>query len=241
MLGSTEIYDPDTNTFTAGPTLNQARQSPSAYLLPNGLVLVSGGNNNPSGDWDIQTNFLSSAELYDPATQTFTTTGSKMNATSNGNSVLLWTGKFLVTGGGTNAAELYTPEMPGTPETWVATGNMVTARTGHLSNLLDDGRVLIAGGLNSAGNPMASAELYDYLTGNFSSTGNMKIARQQHRAILLYTGKVLVTGGRPIAATNVLNSAELYDPVSGTFTSNGKHAPVPALASKPRSCPTGRY
>ena len=154
-----------------------------------------------------------------------------MNATSNGNSILLWTGKFLAMGGGTNEAELYTPEMPGTPETWVATGNMVSARTGHLWNLLDDGRVLIAGGLNSAGNPTASAELYDYLTGNFSSTGNMAIARQHHRTVLLYTGKVLVTGGRPSATTNVLNSAELYDPVSGTFTSTGNMLRYPALAS----------
>jgi hypothetical protein len=221
VLGSTELYDPDTNTFSAGQKLKQARQSHSAPLLPNGLILISGGNNNTSDDWDIQTNFLSSAELYNPATHTFTTTGSKTNATCNGNPMLLWTGKFLFAGGGTNEAELYTPEMPGTLETWVATGNMVTARTSHQQNLLDDGRVLMTGGLDSAGNPLASAELYDYLTGHFSSTGNMTIARQQHRATLLYTGKVLVTGGRPFATTNVLNSAELYDPVSGTFTSTG--------------------
>ena len=221
VLDSTEIYDPDTNTFTAGPTLKQARQSHASQLLPNGLVLISGGNNNSSGDWDIQTHFLSSAELYDPAADTFTATGSKINATGGGSPALLWTGKFLTAGGGTNKAELYTPQMPGTLETWVATGNMVTARTIHQQNLLDDGRVLMTGGLDSFGNPLASAELYDYLTGNFSSTGNMTIARQHHKTALLYTGKALVTGGRPFATANVLNSAELYDPVSGTFTSTG--------------------
>ena len=221
VLSSTEIYDPDTNAFTAGPTLKQARQSHASQLLPNGKVLIAGGNNNTSGDWDIQTSFLSSAEIYDPATHTFTTTGSKTNATTGGTFVLLWTGKFLLAGGGTNEAELYTPEMPGTLETWVATGNMVTARTGHLWNLLDDGRVFIVGGLDSSGNPLASAELYDYLTGKFSSTGNMATPRQHHRTVLLYTGKVLVTGGRPSATANVLNSGELYDPVSGIFTPTG--------------------
>jgi hypothetical protein len=221
VLSSTEIYDPDTNTFTAGATLSQARQSHASQLLPNGLVLISAGNNNTSGDWDIQTHFLSSAELYDPAKDAFTTTGSKNNATNGGNPILLWTGKFLLAGGGTNEAELYTPEMPGTPDTWVATGNMVTARTGHLWSTLDDGRVLIVGGLDTTGNPLASAEVYDYLTGIFSSTGDMTIARQHHRTTLLYTGKVLVTGGRPLAASNVLNSAELFDPVSGTFTPTG--------------------
>jgi hypothetical protein len=223
VLASTELYNPDTDTFSPGlrPTLNEARQSHSARVLPNGLVLVSGGNNNPSGDWDIQTSFLSSAELYDPATDTFTTTGSKINPTCNGNSTLLWTGKFLAAGGGTKEAELYTPEMPGTLEIWVATGDMVTARSGAMYWILDDGRVLITGGLDSAGNPLASAELYDYLTGNFSSTGDMATPRQNHRIAPLYTGKVLVTGGRPLAASNVLNSAELYDPVNGTFATTG--------------------
>ena len=221
VLGSTEIYNPDSKTFRAGPTLNQARQVHSAWPIPNGLLLISGGNNNASGFWDIQTSFLSSAELYNPAINSFTTTGSKNNATSGGNSYLLWTGKLLAVGGGTNEAELYTPEMPGTPETWVATTNMQTPRANSNFFNLDDGRVLMVGGLNSSGNPLASAELYDYLNGNFYSTGSMSTPRQHHYGVGLYTGKVLVTGGRPSASANVLNSAELYDPVSGTFTSTG--------------------
>ena len=218
VLGSTEIYNPDDDMFRTGPTLNQVRQSHSAWPLPNGLVLISGGNNNPSDDWDIQTSFLSSAELYDPDANTFTPTGSKNNATSGGNSYLLWTGKLLVTGGGTNEAELYTPEMSGTVETWVAATNMHTARANANFFYLDDGRVLMVGGLDSSGNPLASAELYDYLDGNFYTTGSMSTPRQHHFGVGLYTGKVLVTGGRPSASANVLNSAELYDPVSGTFT-----------------------
>jgi len=218
VLGSTEIYDPDDNTFTAGRTLNQARQSHSSWVLPNGLLLISGGNNNPSDDWDIQTSFLSSAELYNPATNTFTPTGSKNNATSAGNSYLLWTGKLLAAGGGTNKAELYTPNMEGTLETWVTAANMNTARANANYSYLDDGRVIMIGGLDSSGNPLASAELYDYLTGNFSPTGSMATPRQHHYVTRLYTEKILVTGGRPSASANVLNSAELYDPVSGTFS-----------------------
>ena len=184
VLNSSELYDPDTNTFAAGGTLNQARQSHSSQLLPNGLVIISGGNTTPSANRDVQTNFLPSAELYDRATNTFTPTGSKTNATSgSGSTIVLWTGKFLYAGGGTNAAELYTPEMPGTPETWVATANIGTARTSHQQNLLDDGRTLLSGGLDAAGNPLASAVLYDYLTGTFSATGNMSTARQQHRNV----------------------------------------------------------
>ena len=105
--------------------------------------------------------------------------------------------------------------------TWESTGNMITARSNHHQNLLADGRVLMSGGLNNAGNPLASAELYDHTTGTFSSTGSMSTARWQHRNVVLLTGKVLVTGGRPNASTNVLNTAELFDPVSGTFSATG--------------------
>ncbi len=114
VLNSTELYNFDSNAFAPGPTLHQARQTHSAQVLPNGLVLIAGGNTNPSGNWDIQTNFLSSAELYNPVTNTFTLTGSKINATSGALPFLLWTGKFMVAGGGTNETELYTPEMSGT-------------------------------------------------------------------------------------------------------------------------------
>jgi hypothetical protein len=219
VLASTEIYNPDSKAFSPGPPLNQARQTHSAQVLPNGKVLFSGGNNNPSGNWDIQTNFLSSCELYDRKTNTMMTTGSKTNATSAGLPYLLWTGKFMYAGGGTNETELYTPEMPGTLETWVGGGNMVTARTDAFWSALDDGTVLVTGGLDSAVTQLASAELYDYLTGDFTQTGDMSAARQQHRMVQLYTGKVLVTGGLVTGTNNrALNSADLFDPASKTFT-----------------------
>jgi hypothetical protein len=220
VLASTEIYDPDTKRFSAGPPLYQARQSHNAQLLPNGKVLFSGGNNNPSGHWDIQTNFLSSCELYDRNMNTMTTTGSKSNAASAGLPYLLWTGKFMYAGGGTNETELYTPEMPGTPETWVDGGIMARPRTEALWTGLDDGTVLVTGGFDSSGDVLASAELYDFLTGVFAmTTGPMSTPRQQHRMVQLYTGKVLVTGGRsdPNTTLNGLNSAELYDPATKTF------------------------
>ena len=222
VLNSTELYNFDRNTFTSGPTLNQARQTHNAPLLPNGLVLISGGNTNSSGHWDVQTGFLSSSELFDPADNSIKPTGSKINATSGALPYLLWTGKFMVAGGGTNETELYTPEMPGTLETWVG-GGTATARTEALWTGLDDGTVLITGGLDAGagGNVLASAELYDYLTGAFTATtGPMSTPRQQHRIVQLYTGKVLVTGGRPDATSsaNGLISAELYDPASKTFS-----------------------
>ena len=58
-------------TFNNTGSLNTARYLSTTTLLPNGKVLVAGGAADSSGS-----NSLASAELYDPATGTWTATGS---------------------------------------------------------------------------------------------------------------------------------------------------------------------
>ena len=58
---------PSGNWTTTG-SMSTAREAHTATLLPSGKVLVAGG--------DGCCGFLSSAELYDPATGSWSTTGS---------------------------------------------------------------------------------------------------------------------------------------------------------------------
>ena len=117
---------------------------------------------------------------------------------------------------------------------FAATGSMHVGRIDATATLLTTGKVLIAGGYSEIGliHPViASAELYDPATGQFTPTGSMTTARGGATATLLQDGRVLIAGGAgcrtsacfkgDFAAQQALASAELYDPTTGKFALTG--------------------
>ena len=198
--------------WAAAGSMNTVRLNQTGTLLPNGKVLVAGGY----GSGNV---YLSSAELYDPATGTWTATGSMNTARAEHTATLLPNGKVLVAGGNGSggvlaSAELYDPASG----TWTTTGSMATARFEHMTVLLANGQVLVVGGEGSSSD-LASAELYNPATGTWSPTGSLNTARWFHTATLLANGKVLVAAGYHNSVSLV--SAELYDPATGTWTATG--------------------
>jgi hypothetical protein len=106
----TELYDPTTGKWTLTGNLHTARQEHTAVLLPNGNVLVAGGTLAVSTGSFV----LSSAEIYNPSTGLWKTTGAMKNARTGHTATLLATGLVLAasgSGAATNlvSAELYTP------------------------------------------------------------------------------------------------------------------------------------
>jgi len=211
-----ELFDPAAGgSFSAtGPMASSHDDGATATSLPapDHRVLIAGG----------AAVFTADAELFDPASGTFTTTGSMSPIRQHHTATLLPNGKILVAGGldtdgiPTNSADLYDPAMG----TFTATGNMHSTRWLHTATLLTNGLVLIAGGEDTNGQPLASAELYDPSSGTFTATGDLGTARFFHTATLLGNHKVLIVGGRA-DSNNPVNSAELYDSTSGTFTATG--------------------
>ena len=109
-IKNAELYDPTTGKFTATGNMTATRVEHTAVLLSNGNVLVSGGNNQTINGATP----LASAELYNPATGTWSATGSMSNARAGHTSTVLHNGKVVNAGGSDavnelDSAELYTP------------------------------------------------------------------------------------------------------------------------------------
>ena len=109
-IKNAELYDPTTGKFTATGNMTATRVEHTAVLLANGNVLVSGGNNQTVNGATP----LASAELYNPTTGTWSTTGSMSNARAGHTSTVLHNGNVVNAGGSDavnelNSAELYKP------------------------------------------------------------------------------------------------------------------------------------
>ena len=181
-VGSAELYNPTTGTWTLTGNMHTNRLGATATLLPDGEVLVAGGDAGKA-TYDA----LSSAELYNPATGTWTLTGSMTAPREEQTATLLGNGEVLVAGGlgsgatAVTSAELYNP----------ATGHWSPAIGGSLplgcipaqdcrdhstATLLSDGEVLVTGGLQgttSNGHSSISALLYNPAANTWAATGSM--------------------------------------------------------------------
>jgi N-acetylneuraminic acid mutarotase len=215
---SAELYNPATNTWTLTGSLHTARYQHTATLLQNGDVLVAGGYNA-----NAVSPFLASAEVYDPSTGTWATTGSMHAARIYDSMTTLPNGQVLVAGGYNTtptainilaSAELYDP----TTGKWTLTGRMHTPRTGHAAVLLASGQVLVAAGENYS-TSLTSAEIFNSSSGTWKLTGSMHDARNQHTATVLANGQVLVAGGQN--GTSFVPNAELYDPSTAIWSTTG--------------------
>jgi hypothetical protein len=142
--------------------LTTPRSRHTATLLPNGKVLVVGGESGGQA--------LASGEIYDPATNSWSgaaglmtgVSGTPRRSSRTGRLVVggLDLGGFFVGGNILASAELYDPAT----NTWSSAASLTTARHGPTATLLASGVVLIVGGMAGSGTILASGELYTAAT-----------------------------------------------------------------------------
>jgi hypothetical protein len=229
-LNSAEIYNPGTGAWTFTGNLNTAREQAAATVLDGpechaasppaycGEVLVSGGFNANATTYNT-------AELYNPATGTWSNTGSFQHTARLFQSVLLPNGKVLIAGGtgsDPTATEIYNPAAG----TWSTTASMNIGRQRNTLILLQNGRVLAASGTPQADPPQLgtpqqagdSAEIYDPSTGAWTLVPSRLYGatRDNHDTAVLPSGEVLLADGGRGGLTS-----ELFNPATNTFASGG--------------------
>ena len=225
-------YDHDLDSWTSLAVLNTARMGHAQTTLTNGKFLVTGGTTA-----GIEASALTSCEIYDVTTDTWTPVSDMNEARADHEQILLPNGKVLVIGGRTLASgdylhetldevgpvlatcEIYDPDT----DIWTKTGRMSIARIQHKAIALPDGRVLVVGGIGfnptqPADIPTAlrDAELWNPTTGAWQPAGRTAFERDTPVvAYLSSKNQVIVAGGSATTRT------ELFDPVKvkWSFTS----------------------
>ncbi len=193
----TELFDPATGLWSSAGTPTEPRYFHTATLLSNGLVLVTGGI-RPSPNPMVPQTTIASAELYDPSTNSWTTTGSLNVGREMHTATRMTDGRVLVTGGvapyGTviGASEIYEP----TSQTWTSTSASIQGF--HQAVLLTDGTVLVAGGggMGAMGSPSSSAFIFRPTANTWNVTRSLVTPRDSATLLRLNSGSALIIGGR---------------------------------------------
>lgn len=212
---STEIYDPETESFSPAGEMDRPRSQHTATALSDGRILIVGGGTTVGP--------TETAELADPDGAVFVPTGSLDFPRQEHTATLLPNDRVVIIGG--SFAD--DPSTLPPAEVWEPSTSMFTQipvsrfAFRHQSTLLADGRVLVTGGWTSSinGKHARSAWLLDVDSSTVSDAGQMVHPRSEHAAVRLPDGRVLVVGGEqqvPFVEPQV--TAEIFDPLTETFT-----------------------
>ncbi|MDD5530546.1 MAG: kelch repeat-containing protein [bacterium] len=215
---SSTLYNETSNSWTASGNMAYSRDIGAPALLPNGKVLMIGGDNSGVN------------ELYDPVGKTWSIVDTMIwRSRTHFSIAILPTGKVLAVGSFNNDTAAKLPEIydPTNPA-WTTKTSLKTAREAatitllpieHTSNCSTN--VLISGG-EGAGGILNTCELYNYKMDSTAYTGSLNTARTHHTANLISSDQVLAAGGRN--AGGAVNSCEIWDLVSGNWTTTGTMA-----------------
>ncbi|MDI3286302.1 kelch repeat-containing protein, partial [Polyangium sp. 15x6] len=204
-------YDPATNTVVSSPKLKEFRSGHTGTALPDGRFLVTGGwqwgSDEDGGEIHVT---LTSAEIFDPATDTWTLVAPMATSRKGHAAALLPSGKVLVTGGVLEgqgvitSAEIYDPAT----DTWATVAPLNEARWYHVMTALPSGRVMVSGGRTGGLNYLSSVEIYDPDVDAWVSLPPMASGRLDHTATYAPGHGVFIAGGYD--GSTSLSGVELY-------------------------------
>ncbi|TBR23957.1 hypothetical protein EPO15_05000 [bacterium] len=220
ILDTGELFDPKLNTWTLIPNTNFGgpRVNHTATLLPNGKVLIAGGQTDAAG------NVLTGCSLYSGGAFTLCGTGAagamKM-ARAGHTATLLHNGRVFVAGGYRAPGSGFAPTTEiydSVGDEWFS-GPAIIARAFHTATQMGNQRVLIAGGYNGVNleenqGILASTEIYDPNSNSVTPGQPMAERKMHHTVNLLGTGNVDVYGGLGNITTSYFLGTYAFQPTS---------------------------
>jgi hypothetical protein len=230
------LWNSGSEAWEPAPALHEARIYHSATLMPDGSVLLIGGESDPaltsSGD-----PVLASVEQYE---------GSEVRllpplhvARARHTASLLSNGDVLVAGGidreghAIDSAELW----DASTRNWRELPAMHRARYAHSATVLEDGRVLVAGGIGPQGRALDSVELWDPAANRWFTGASLSRPMRSQGALRLANGNVLLAGGEAEMRVPAIDWAVLWNPKSDTWQAAGKAGSDPDSAQPPAMFP----
>lgn len=201
-LDLAEVFQPATDTWAKAAPMLVARSFQSATSLQDGRVLVIGGWETPEAP--CTSGSERTAEIYNPASNTWTAVPVPEELKEVDAAVLLPNGWVFLTGsfgspacsGSRQGAALYDP----TSNTWERTAQPKHPRNGATLALLTDGNVLVLGGWTSEERfppvetiytVLPTVEQYDPSTNEWTEVTPMTQPRSQETATVMPEGDVL--------------------------------------------------
>lgn len=212
-----EVYDPSTNTWaTLAPMLRSRTDAVSGVI--GGKLFVAGGIGDFQGCQSNCLAALTSLEVYDPSTNSWTLLAS-MSTQRYGAAGGAIDGKLYVAGGTTasgtvqTSLEVYDP----VTDTWTLMTPMPTPRSlgGSPAAAVIDGKLYVAGGIGANSSILDTLEVYDPQTDTWTTLAPMPTARTYLAADQI-NGVFFVPGGSD--GTNVLATLEIFAATQFTLT-----------------------
>lgn len=209
-LATVEEYDPQTGTWKKKSDMPTPRQGLSANVV-DGKIYAIGGATSPSSAYGASVTTFSTVEIYDPATDTWTS-GADMPTARGFHSANVVGGKIYVFGGSQDwspnykhvlVVEVYDPAH----DSWTQLSEMPTARGAGFSSVVN-GKIYLFGGY---GGPQRVDE-YNPRDDSWIQKTDMPTARHAHSSSVM-NGRVFLVGGYdPFSGYTGLTKVDVYDP-----------------------------